>query len=115
MMTYPPTNLVPVPLKPIVLDVAWNYVDYDDVEKAAGGKGKGGVERGGGVAQGQNRGVRGVQEEGGKNMKKKKKGEVEEEEEEEEEEEKGTAAGASSSASASASTGKRGWFGFGRG
>lgn len=39
MMTYPPTDLLPIPLKPVVLDVAWNYIDYDDVEDSIDGSG----------------------------------------------------------------------------
>ena len=79
MMTYPPTDLLPVPLKPVVLDVAWNYIDYDDVDGSAV------VEKG--------------KKDGGKQERKEGKEGKEKD----------------ADADANMSTGRRGWFGFGRG
>lgn len=39
IVTYPP-QLEPVPVKPLFLDVAWNYINYPD-KTAAGAKDKG--------------------------------------------------------------------------
>lgn len=85
MMTYPPTDLLPIPLKPVVLDVAWNYIDYDDVvEDNTDGSGAMG---------------RGKKEESKMDGKEGREKEKEKEKD----------------ANANTSTGRRGWFGFGRG